>query len=50
MNVLDLYDDCYEELSEQAKGVIEQTEFRIASELGDFENAQEFNKFVEENF
>ena len=50
MNVLDLYDNCYEELSEQAKEVIELTEFRAVSELGDFENAQEFNKFVEENY
>lgn len=50
MNILDLYNKCYEELSEQAREVIEQTEFRIVSELGDFENAQEFNKFVEENY
>lgn len=50
MKPSELYNQHYKELTEKARNIIETSDQFFDEWAGDFENAQEFNEFIENEY
>lgn len=50
MKASEIFDNYYKQLTEKARKVIESSDQFFDEWAGNFDNAEEFNRFVEENF
>ena len=50
MSIRDLYDNHYSELTVLAKTIIETSDQLFDENVGEFDTAADFNKFVAENY